>query len=96
MIEKNMYADLAIINTNVITLDPRNTRGEAVAVKHGRILSVGTDGEIRKLIGSETKTLELRGKTVLPGFIDTHVHLADFGLTLATLNLDGAIDRRNP
>jgi hypothetical protein len=90
MIEGNTYADLAIMNTNVITLDSRNTRGEAVAVKHGRILSVGTDGEIRKLIGGGTKTLELRGKTVLPGFIDTHVHLADFGLTLSTLNLEMA------
>ncbi len=85
-----MDADLALVNGNIITLSPSLTRAEAVATKFGRILSVGTTKEVMATTDSGTKVIDLKGKTVFPGFIDTHVHLDDFGLTLQTLNLEGA------
>lgn len=89
MDQSKVYADSVINNANVITLDPTNSHSEAIAIKYGRILKVGTNSEILNTIGSGTRIVDLKGKTVLPGFIDSHVHLADFGLTLKTLNLEG-------
>ena len=83
-----MHPDLVLTNGNVLTLNKTIPRVEAVAVKYGLIAQVGSSDEIEKEIDRDTKVLELGGKTVLPGFIDTHVHLDDFGLTLRTLNLE--------
>ncbi len=60
---------------------------EAVAVKDNRIIKVGTTEEISYLIGKDTKIVYLNYSTVLPGFIDTHIHVADFGRFLMWLNL---------
>ncbi len=84
-----MHPDLLLMNANVVTLDPSKPRCEAVAVKFGRIAEVGSANELKKGVGSGTRVLDLDGKTVLPGFIDTHVHLDDFGLTLRTINMEG-------
>ena len=59
-------------------------------MKYGVIAQLGSSKEVEKGTGRETKVIDLSGKTVLPGFIDTHVHLDDFGLTLRTLNLEEA------
>ncbi|MFA5869795.1 MAG: amidohydrolase family protein, partial [Candidatus Bathyarchaeia archaeon] len=85
-----MYPDLVLTNANVITLDPSKPHCEAVAVKYGVIAQVGSMEVVEKGIGVGTLVLDLEGRTVLPGFIDTHVHLDDFGLTLRTVNLEGA------
>ncbi len=85
-----MYPDLVLTNGNVLTLNKTTPRVEAVAVKYGLIAQVGSSSEVKKDMGRDTKVLDLDGKTVLPGFIDTHVHLDDFGLTLRTLNLEEA------
>lgn len=90
MYPKSIQADIVIINSNIITLDPTNPHSEAIAIKYGRILSVGTNNTIQETIGESTKILDLKNKTVLPGFIDTHFHLLNFGLTLKTLNLEKA------
>jgi predicted amidohydrolase YtcJ len=84
-----MAADLVLTNGNIITMNPSQPRAQAVAVTKDRILKVGTNNEIAPLIGKNTKTLDLKGKTVVPGFIDTHIHVADFGRTLAWLDLKG-------
>lgn len=63
---------------------------EAVAIKGNRIMKVGTTEEISRLIGKETKIVYLDYRTVLPGFIDTHIHVADFGRFLMWLNLSEA------
>jgi hypothetical protein len=60
---------------------------EAVAVKGGRIVKVGTNAEISKLVGETTEVIRLDGKTVVPGFIDTHIHVADFGRLLMWIDL---------
>ena len=61
------------------TLDAKATRAEALAVRGGRILAVGLEKDIAPLAGPVTKTVALRGATVLPGLIDAHAHLASLG-----------------
>ena len=85
-----MYSDLVLTNGNVLTLSEKAPRVEAVAVKYGVIAQLGSSKEIEQVTGRMTTVLDLGGKTVLPGFIDTHVHLDEFGLTLRTLNLEEA------
>ena len=85
-----MQPDLVLVNGNVVTLSTSKPRCEAVAVVFGRIAEIGSTGDIMRGVGGGTKVIDLDGKTVLPGFIDTHVHLDDFGLTLRTVNMEGA------
>jgi predicted amidohydrolase YtcJ len=84
-----MWADLVLINGNVITMNSAHPRAQAVAVKNGLIVAVGTQSEIKQWIGKDTKTVNLRGKTVVPGLIDTHVHMAGFGFSLTQIDLRG-------
>ncbi len=77
-----MSADLVLINGNVLTMNPAQPLAEAVAVKGEKIVKVGTNEEINPLIGKTTKIIKLNGKTVVPGFIDTHIHVTDFGRLL--------------
>jgi predicted amidohydrolase YtcJ len=85
-----MSADLALVNGNIITMDTSNPRAEAIAVKGEIIIKVGTNSEIAQLIDNTTKVIQLKGKTVVPGFIDTHIHVADLGRLLMWLNLTGS------
>lgn len=71
-------------------MNPRQPLAEAVAIKENRILKVGSTQEIEKLCGKETKVINLNGKTVVPGLIDTHIHVADFGRCLMWLDLTSA------
>jgi hypothetical protein len=82
-------ADLVLVNGKVVTLDPKIPAAEAVAVKDGRILVVGTSAEIRKYVGPATKVLDLKGKLVVPGLIDAHLHFASGGHSLASLTFRG-------
>jgi predicted amidohydrolase YtcJ len=75
-----MFADLVFLNGQVITVDEDNRIVEAVAVKENRIMAVGTSREVESLIGDDTETIDLRGKSLLPGFIDAHVHFTGYGL----------------
>ena len=85
-----MSADLVLINGNVITMNSAQPRAQVVAVKNGLIVAVGTQNEVKQWIGKDTKTVNLRGKTVVPGLIDTHVHMTGFGFSLAQIDLRGA------
>ena len=67
-------ADLIVINANVITVDPARPAAQAFAVSQGRFTAVGTNAEIRRLATGTTRILDLQGKTITPGFNDTHVH----------------------
>ena len=84
-----MPADLALINGNIITINPSKPQAQAVAIKDNRIVKVGTNREIKALIKKSTKVIDLNGKTVVPGLIDTHIHMAGFGKTLTEINLRG-------
>ena len=68
-------ADLVILDGKVITVDARDTIAEAVAVKNGRIIAVGSSKDVRHLVGPRTEVLSLGGESVLPGLIDAHTHL---------------------
>jgi predicted amidohydrolase YtcJ len=85
-----LSADLALINTNVRTMNPRQPVAQAVAIRKNKIVKVGTNQEIKQLIDKGTKIISLDGKTVVPGLIDTHIHVADFGRCLLWLDLTSA------
>jgi predicted amidohydrolase YtcJ len=68
-------ADSVIVNGNILTVDRRRPRVEAVAIRGGRFVAVGSTEEIQGLIGPGTGVLDATGKTVLPGFIGAHVHV---------------------
>lgn len=89
---KSSMADLVLYNGNVITMDGR-ARKEAVAIKDGFITAVGNSADIRKLIGTSTEVINLRGKTALPGINDAHFHPTSFGLGQPPLTLD--VSKRN-
>ena len=82
-----MWADLALMGGNVLTMNPSQPYAEAIAIKDDRIVKVGTNEAISRWIGKNTKGISLNGKTVVPGFIDTHIHVADFGRFLTWLDL---------
>jgi len=75
-----MEADIVFLNGEVITADSTNSVVEAVAVKKNRIIGVGTNSEVRALIGEETNVIDLQGRSLLPGFIDSHLHLILYGV----------------
>jgi len=68
-------ADLVLLSGKIITVDSKDTIAQAVAVKDSKIVKVGKNEEIGKLIGQSTKVIDLNGKTVTPGLIDAHTHL---------------------
>src|SRR6266487_534315 len=67
------------LNGNIYTMDTAQPRAQAFAVDSvsGRILAVGTNDEVRRVGGQNAELIDLRGRTVLPGFIDAHIHLLD-------------------
>jgi len=85
-----MDADLVLIDCNVLTMNQAQPHAEAIAIKEDRIVKVGTKEEIDRFVGKITKVIELKGSTVVPGLIDTHLHIADFGRFLKWLDLNGA------
>ena len=79
--------DLLLVNANVITMDPLCPRADAVAIEDGRILAVGTEYNLKDLRNNHTEVIDLGGKTVLPGFIDAHIHLRALAESHVTLNI---------
>jgi predicted amidohydrolase YtcJ len=83
-------ADMVLINGKVITVDHDDSVVEAIAIRGNLIEAVGTTKEIKTLVGPETKVIDLQGKTVMPGIIDSHTHPS----LIAARNLE--IDCRAP
>jgi len=83
-------AETVFLHGRILTLDTAGTVVQAVAVKDGRILATGSDAQIRKLTGARTTVVDLQGRTVLPGFIDGHVH-PSFAVRMIERYLDGRI-----
>jgi predicted amidohydrolase YtcJ len=82
-----MLANLALIDGNVLTMNSSQPSAEAIAIKKDRIFKVGTNEEISPWIGKTTKIINLQGRTVVPGLIDSHIHVADFGKFLMWIDL---------
>ena len=82
-------AQTVFINGNIYTVNERQPRAEAIAVKGGRIIFVGSNADAKKYQSSETKTIDLAGKTVVPGLTDSHCHIFGIGEREMNLNLEG-------
>ena len=72
-------ADLILRGGKIVTVDRDFSIQQAVAIKDGRFLAVGTERDMRPLIGPATRVIELAGRTVIPGLIDSHIHATDAG-----------------
>jgi len=80
-------ADVVLFNGEVITVDEKKPRAQGVAVRDGRILWVGTNEGVRQAIGKGTQVRDLKGMSVVPGFIESHNHTLMFGLGLSSIDL---------
>ncbi|KAM0930704.1 hypothetical protein ACQ4PT_000792 [Festuca glaucescens] len=80
---------MILANATIYTADPVRPFGVAMAVRGGRVLHVGTYDSVKEFRGKHTYERNLSGNVVLPGFIDSHVHLIDGGLQLARVPLRG-------
>jgi predicted amidohydrolase YtcJ len=83
-------ADLILSNGNIYTVNAAQPHAEAIAIKGERILFVGSNQEVKKSAGPNTKTIDLHGRTVVPGLTDSHYHIFGVGERLITLNLANA------
>lgn len=81
-------ADIVFKNGNIYTVNDRQPKAEAVAVKSGRIIFVGSNIGSQRYIAKSTRVIDLHGNTVLPGLTDAHHHLAGVGFREMTLNLE--------
>jgi len=72
-------ADLIVTNGKIAIMDKGNTISQAIAVKGGKVLAFGTNSEILKLKGEQTKVIDANGRTVIPGLNDSHLHLTRGG-----------------
>lgn len=84
-----MTADMIILNGEVVTCDDNQPNASALAIKDGHILSIGETDDIRAMAGANTQVIDAAEHTVLPGFIDSHVHLFGGSAELDYLDLYG-------
>ena len=66
--------DTILLNGKIVTADERNTMHQALALRDGRIVALGKSAAIRRLAGKQTRVVDLGGRTVIPGLIDSHMH----------------------
>ena len=81
------FAEIIYYGGNIITINDAQPRTEAVAVKDGKILTVGSMKEVLDSKGSDTQMVDLKGSTMLPGFVDAHGHVMGGGLQALSANL---------
>lgn len=84
---KKSMSDRVLFNGKIVTVDPKFTIAEAVAIKDGKFMAVGSNAEIQTLAGTETRLVDLKGKTVIPGIIDTHAHISDMVENLLAVSI---------
>ena len=77
-------ADLVLLDGRVLTVDDRFSMATALAVRDGRFIAVGSNEDVKVHIGNTTRVIDGRGRSVIPGFIDTHVHALDVAAAEAT------------
>jgi predicted amidohydrolase YtcJ len=87
MVSGNESADLIFVNGAVYTVDAARSWAQAVAVRDGRIASVGTDADVRELVGPRTEVVDLGGRMLVPGFQDAHVHPVGGGIDMVQCDL---------
>jgi predicted amidohydrolase YtcJ len=82
-----MQADLVLYNGNIRTMDKAHPQVSAVAIRGDRFVAIGKDQEISEMIASAGRAVDLEGRTVVPGFIDAHIHFLSYGLSLRAIDL---------
>jgi hypothetical protein len=87
-VDKDSQADAIYHGGPIVTMTQEGERVESLAVQNGRIMTVGKLAEVLALKGPNTKLIDLGGKTLMPGFIDPHSHVAMQSAKFATANLD--------
>ncbi len=80
-------ADMVLDNGRVVTVDSAKPEAQAIAVRQGRIVAVGSNDEITPYIGQRTEVIDLAGRLAIPGFIDGHLHFSEIGAARIELNL---------
>jgi predicted amidohydrolase YtcJ len=80
-------AEIIYVGGNLITVNVKAPRAEAIAIKGGKIVAVGSNASVLKYLGEDTKVIELNGETLLPGFVDAHSHFSGVGMQAITANL---------
>lgn len=83
-------ADLVIVNANVHTMGASQKQARSIAVLGNRIVAVGTASDTKPWIGTRTRVIDARGKLVIPGFNDAHVHFLETGVQLSSVDLRDA------
>ncbi|KUO69989.1 MAG: hypothetical protein APF77_20985 [Clostridia bacterium BRH_c25] len=89
-----MKIDTIIINGKVLTMENHQPFAEAIAISDGKIAAIGSDNEIALLAKAETEIIDAGQNTVLPGFIDAHVHFMGTGLDASSVCLTGALNHK--
>ncbi|MEQ8364874.1 MAG: amidohydrolase [Cyclobacteriaceae bacterium] len=87
---KEASVDLIITNAKIYTVNEANPLAEAIAVRDGKIVALGTSAAIEKLKNDRTEVIDAKGKLVLPGFVDSHTHAFWGGQRLTEINLNGS------
>lgn len=82
-------ADMVLVGGRVFLADQAGTVAQAVAIRDGRVLAVGTDDQVRAYAGAETQVVDLQGRLVTPGFNDAHIHFGSGGQGLLNVSLLG-------
>jgi predicted amidohydrolase YtcJ len=80
-------ADLAVANARIYTVNPKQPRASAIAVRQGRIIAVGDD--VSRYVGASTRVIDAKGATIVPGLIDSHGHVRSLGDMLGSIDLRG-------
>lgn len=86
-LDSPQVADRVLTGGTVITVDTNQPEAEAIAIKDGRIIAVGSSDEIASFIGESTDVINLDGRVAMPGFIEGHGHFLGFGQSLMILDL---------
>lgn len=89
-----MPATLVLTNGRIYTLDPARPHATAAAIRDGHILAVGSDSEMKSLLGPGGEWVDLGGRFVTPGLVDAHVHFQHFALSLQNVDLEGAVTKQ--
>lgn len=83
-----MMAELALYNGKIYTMDGRCPKATAVAIRGDRVLAVGRDEEVMDLLGSGGKSVDLKGRCVIPGLVDCHLHFEGYSLKLRRVDAE--------
>src|ERR1041384_65841 len=85
-------ATILLYNGPIYTLDPAMPRVQAIGIRDGRVIAVGSEGKVQAAVGGRAEPINLRGRAVIPALTDAHVHLVWCALARREVRLDGMDD----